>query len=196
MSETTGTANATSAGDAESTVTVSAEGMTAQVTAPDESVAEIARLKNALAKANSEAADYKKQLRAKMSDDEAAAAERDAKWAEMEAKLQALEMEKTISTYKASYLAMNGYDEKLAQETAEALAKGDMAKVFANQQKAMEAHDKALKAELLRNTPKPEGAGGGDNRDEDPSVELARKLGKEKAASMNVSAKGLEYYIR
>lgn len=146
-------------------------------------------------KTASELAEAKKAAKAKMSEEEQAAAERDAKWAEMEAKLQALEMEKTISTYKASYLAMNGYDEKLAQETAEALAKGDMAKVFANQQKAMEAHDKALKAELLRNTPKPEGAGGGDNHDEDPSVELARKLGKEKAAAMNVSAEGLKYYI-
>lgn len=144
----------------------------------------------------SEAADLSKKLKAKMSEEEQTAAERDAKWAEMEAKLQALEMEKTISIYKASYLSMSGYDEKLAQETAEALAKGDMTKVFANQQKAMDAHDKALKAELLRNTPKPEGAGGGDNRDEDPSVELARKLGKEKASAMNVSAKGLEYYIR
>ena len=144
----------------------------------------------------SEAADLSKKLKAKMSEEEQTAAERDAKWAEMEAKLQALEMEKTISIYKASYLSMSGYDEKLAQETAEALAKGDMTKVFANQQKAMDAHDKALKAELLRNTPKPEGAGGGDNRDEDPSVELARKLGKEKAAAMNVSAKELEYYIR
>ena len=143
----------------------------------------------------SEAADLSKKLKAKMSEEEQTAAERDAKWAEMEAKLQALEMEKTISIYKASYLSLSGYDEKLAQETAEALAKGDMTKVFANQQKAMDAHDKALKAELLRNTPKPEGAGGGDNRDEDPSVELARKLGKEKAASMNVSAEGLKYYI-
>ena len=146
-------------------------------------------------KTASELAEAKKTAKAKMTEEEQAAAEREAKWAEMEAKLQALEMEKTISTYKASYLAMNGYDEKLAQETAEALAKGDMAKVFANQQKAMDAHDKALKAELLRNTPKPEGAGSGDNHD-DPSVELARKLGKEKAASMNVSAKGLEYYIK
>lgn len=143
-----------------------------------------------------EAANLSKQLKGKLTEDEAAAAEREAKWAEMEAKLKELETEKTISTYKASYLAMNGYDEKLAEDTAKALAEGDMAKVFANQQKAMDAHDKALKAELLRNTPKPEGAGGGDNRDEDPSVELARKLGKEKAAAMNVSAKGLEYYIR
>ena len=36
--------------------------------------AEVNRLKAALSKANSEAADYKKQLRSKQSDDEAAAA--------------------------------------------------------------------------------------------------------------------------
>lgn len=192
MSETTGTANVATA---EGAVTTAAEATATQVTAADESAAEIARLKNALAKANSEAADYKKQLRAKMSDDEAAAAERDAKWAEMEAKLKALELEKTISTYKASYLAMNGYDEKLAEDTAKALAEGDMAKVFANQQKANAAYEKKLRADLVKQDPKPDGAGSGDNHDEDPSVELARKLGKEKAASMNVSAEGLKYYI-
>lgn len=161
---------------------------------PDSS-AELARMKSALDKATSEAADYKKQLKGKLTEDEAAAAEREAKWAEMEAKLKALELEKTISTYKASYLAMNGYDEKLAEDTAKALAEGDMAKVFANQQKANAAYEKKLRADLVKQDPKPDGAGGGDNRDEDPSVELARKLGKEKAASMNVSAEGLKYYI-
>lgn len=143
----------------------------------------------------SEAADLSKRLKAKMSEEEQNAAERDAKWAEMEAKLKALELEKTISTYKASYLAMNGYDEKLAEDTAKALAEGDMAKVFANQQKANAAYEKKLRADLVKQDPKPDGAGSGDNHDEDPSVELARKLGKEKAASMNVSAEGLKYYI-
>ena len=37
--------------------------------------AEIQRLKDAVSRANSEAADYKKQLRAKLSDDEAKAAQ-------------------------------------------------------------------------------------------------------------------------
>src|SRR5699024_6003271 len=101
---------------------------------PDSS-AELARMKSALDKATSEAADYKKQLKGKLTEDEAAAAEREAKWAEMEAKLKELETEKTISTYKASYLAMPGFDEKLAEDTAKALAAGDMEKVFANQQK-------------------------------------------------------------
>ena len=54
---------------------------------PDSS-AELARMKSALDKATSEAADYKKQLKGKLTEDEAAAAEREAKWAEMEAKLK------------------------------------------------------------------------------------------------------------
>ena len=53
---------------------------------------------------------------AQLEGDVPAAAEREAKWAEMEAKLKELETEKTISTYKASYLAMPGFDEKLAED--------------------------------------------------------------------------------
>ena len=87
-------------------------------------------------KTASELAEAKKTLKGKLTEDEAAAAERDAKWAEMEAKLKELETEKTISTYKASYLAMPGFDEELAEDTAKALAEGDMKTVFANQQKA------------------------------------------------------------
>lgn len=194
MSETTSTATATGAGEAENTMATATESGVAQATATDESAAEIARLKNALAKANSEAADYKKQLRAKMSDDEAAAAERDAKWAEMEAKLQALELEKTISSYKASYLAMSGYDEKLAEDTAKALAEGDMAKVFANQQKANAAYEKKLRADLVKQDPKPDGAGGGDNHG-DSAVEYARKLGQQRAAANKAAAEGLKNYL-
>lgn len=160
---------------------------------PDSS-AEIARMKSALDKATSEAADYKKQLKGKLTEDEAAAAEREAKWAEMEAKLKALELEKTISTYKASYLAMNGYDEKLAEDTAKALAEGDMAKVFANQQKANAAYEKKLRADLVKQDPKPDGAGNG-NDTKDPAVEYARKLGQQRAEANKAAAEGLKNYL-
>ena len=60
----------------------------------------------------------------------------------------------TVSEHKAKFLAM-GYDEKLADETAEAMANGDMAKVFANQQKHLEAYGKKVRAEALKDTPKP-----------------------------------------
>ena len=35
------------------------------------------------------------------------------------------------------------------------MADGDTAKVFANQKKFLETHDKTIKAELLKETPKP-----------------------------------------
>jgi len=143
---------------------------------------------------SSELADAKKTIKSKMTEDEAAAAERDAKWAEMEAKLAALEREKLESTYKASYLAM-GYEEKLAQDTAKALADGDMSKVFENQKKAAEAAEKRIKDELTRKDPRPGGAGGGDGKTEDAGVELARKLGKAKADAQKDSNDILKNYL-
>ena len=141
-----------------------------------------------------EAANLSKQLKGKLTEDEAAAAEREAKWAEMETKLKELETEKTISTYKASYLAMSGFDEKLAEETAKALAEGDMKAVFANQQKANAAYEKKLRAEMVKQDPKPEGAGGG-NEETNTAVEFAKKLGKQRADALKSANEGLKHYF-
>ena len=132
--------------------------------------------KSVFDKKASEASELSKQLKAKMTDDEKSAAERDAKWAEMEAKLAALEKEKLESTYKASYLAL-GYDDALATETAKAMAAGNTEKVFENQKKAAEAAEKRLKAELLKGTPRPDNAGGNDNTEPD-NVKRAKELGR------------------
>jgi hypothetical protein len=48
-----------------------------------------------------------------------------------------------------------GYDEKLAKSTAEALAKGEMDVVFKNQKTHADNREKALRTELLKNTPPP-----------------------------------------
>ena len=145
-------------------------------------------------KTASELAEAKKTAKAKMSEEEQAAAEREAKWEEMEAKLKQLELEKLESTYKASYLAMKGYDEKLAEDTAKALAAGDMEKVFANQQKASAAYEKQLRSELVKKDPKPDGAGGGDEK-KDAAVELAKELGKQRADSLKAANEGLKHYF-
>ena len=145
-------------------------------------------------KTASELAEAKKTAKAKMTEEEAAAAEREAKWAEMEEKLQQLEQEKTISTYKASYLAMPGFDEKLAEDTAKALAAGDMKKVFENQQKANVAYEKKLRADLVKQDPKPDGAGG-DDKKEDSAVEFARKLGKQRADALKGANEGIKHYF-
>lgn len=118
-------------------------------------------------KAASEAAEYKRKLREKMTEDEAKAAKEaeDRENAEAElkaalARVEELEHEKTVGTYVTSYLAM-GYDEKMAKSSAEALAKGDTDTVFKNQKAFAEAKEKALRAELLKQTPSP--AAGNDD---------------------------------
>lgn len=105
-------------------------------------------------KTSSEAASYKKQLREKQSDEEAKAAKEAEERATLMARLEELEREKTVGTYTTAYLAL-GYDEKAAKATAEALAKGDMETVFANHKTNNETREKALRAELLKQTPPP-----------------------------------------
>lgn len=128
---------------------------------PTDNSAEIDRLKAALSKSNSEAADWKKQLREKMSAEEIKAKEDAEKWDELIKERDALLREKTIAGHKANYLAL-GYEEKLATETAEAMANGELDKVFANQKKHIEAVEKKIRADVLKATPSPEGGKGSE----------------------------------
>lgn len=123
---------------------------------PADNSAEMERLKNALSKSNSEAADYKRQLKEKMSAEELKAKEDADKWSEMEEKYNALLKKDAISTNKTKLLAL-GYEEALADETAEAMANGELDKVFANQKKHIESVEKRIKSEILKDTPKPNG---------------------------------------
>lgn len=119
------------------------------------------RLKAAVSKANSEAAELKRQLKAKQTEEERKEAERLEAEAAIKAELEALRKDKTISDSKAKFLGL-GYDEKLAAETAKALADGDMEKVFANQGIHLENVRKAAAASALAGDPKPPaGSGGG-----------------------------------
>lgn len=146
-------------------------------------------------KTSSELAEAKKTIKGKMTEDEAAAAERQAQYDELVStnkaqaeRIQKLELAATEAAYKAKYLGLPGFDEKLAEETAKAMAAGNMDKVFENQAKANEAHEKAMRAELLKGTPNP-GGNGGKEQEEDESIAMARQMGKAKAESMK-SANG------
>lgn len=148
-----------------------------------------------------EAASYKKQLAAKMTDDEAAAAAKAQELSDMQAKIAELEQAnqklmqtQTEASYKAKYLALPGFDEKLAEETAKAMAAGDMDKVFANQQKANEVYEKQIKTDLLKHTPGPSG-GRSVEGGEPAAVELARQIGKDRAAARNSSVDVLKHYM-
>ena len=142
----------------------------------------------------SEAANLSKQLKAKMTDDEAAKAQADADRKALEDKYTELLRKSTIAEHTARFIAMPGYDEKLARETAEALFDGNMDKVFDNQQKANAAYEKKLRAEMVKQDPKPDGAGGDDQK-KDTAVEFARNLGKQRADALKSANEGLKHYF-
>ena len=129
----------------------------------------------------SEASELGKQLRAKQTDEEAKAAKEAEEREELMARVKQLEHEKAVNGYVTSYLAM-GYDEKTAKSSAEALAKGDMETVFANQKTHHENREKALRAELLKETPPP--AGG--NPDSGMTLEKFRKLSDQERYKFSV----------
>ena len=130
----------------------------------------------------SEASELGKQLRAKQTDEEAKAAKEAKERAELMARLEQLEHEKAVNGFVNAYLSM-GYDEKTAKSSAEALAKGDMETVFANQKIHNETREKALRAELLKETPPP--AGG--KPDGGMTLEGLRKMSSKERYEFSVS---------
>lgn len=96
----------------------------------------------------SELAQMKREKKDAMSESERLKTEQDEKIAKLTADLAEMTARETKSKYTAKYTAL-GYDAKLAEETADALIKGDMDKVFANHQTFIASHDKAYKATLM-----------------------------------------------
>lgn len=119
--------------------------------APKESD-EVTKLKNALSKANSDAAEWKRQFREKQTEAERAEAERKEREAAVEDELRTLRRDKTVSGYIAQYLAL-GYTQELALKAAEATADNDAATIMACQQDFLEAKQKELEAAALNKQP-------------------------------------------
>lgn len=151
---------------------------------PADGSAEIDRLKAALSKSNSEAADYKKQLREKMTADELKEKEDAEKREKLQSDYDALLKKVTISENKAKFLAL-GYDDALAQETAVAMADGDFEKVFANQKKHQEAVEKKIREDVLNDTPKPTG-GGGKGMSMDDIMKITDPVERQTAIAANI----------
>ena len=117
-----------------------------------DSAAELQRMKNAVSKANSEAAEYKRQLRAHQSEEEVKAAQEKELREKLEQELESLRTEKAISALTASYLGL-GYGEDMAKANAQALHDRDYQTVFANQKKFLEDLKKSAAADALKAQP-------------------------------------------
>ena len=113
---------------------------------------EVTRLKAALSKANSDAADWKRQFREKQTEAERAEAERKEHEEAVENELRTLRRDKTVSGFVAQCLAL-GYDKELALKAAEAMADNDAAAIMACQQEFLEAKQKELEAAALNKQP-------------------------------------------
>lgn len=169
------------------------EGMTAEeietalkgIAAPaaSDSAAEVNRLKAALSRANSEAADYKKQLRSKQSADEAEAAARQEEYNKLTQENADLKRAMALSERKAKLLAM-GYEEKLAEGTAAAMVDGDMDTVLTNQAQYLEDQKKAILAGKMKQTPRPkQGAEPSGGEDYQKKIDEAQASGNFAAAA-------------
>lgn len=139
-----------------------------------------------------EAANLSKQLKGKMTEDEAKKAEEDKARQELENKYQELLKKSTIAEHTSRFLAL-GYEEKLARETAEALFDGDMDKVFQNQQTANAAMEKKIRADLVKQDPRPGGAGGG-SEEKSAGVKIAERIGKSRAEATTTANDILKHF--
>lgn len=113
---------------------------------------EVNKLKTALSKANSDAAEWKRQFREKQTEAERAEAERAEREKAVEDELRTLRRDKTVSGYQAQCLAL-GYTQELALRAAEAMADNDAAAIMACQQEFLDAKQKELEAAALNKQP-------------------------------------------
>lgn len=94
--------------------------------------------KELLERANTEAANYKRQLQEKMTDEERRKADENALLDQLRQENETLKREKSITEATSQYLAMGGFDEELAKATAEAQVDGKIDIVMANIKKGIE----------------------------------------------------------
>lgn len=122
--------------------------------------AELARQKAALDKATKEAGDYKKQLRAKQTAEEAAAEEAKTQQEALMKELETLRKERAVASTTAKILPLVG-DNTVAGQIAEYLyGADDVDSALAAIQKAWTAKEKALRLEFGKIPPP--GVGGSD----------------------------------
>lgn len=114
--------------------------------------AERDKLKNSVTNASADASEWKKKYQATLSEQEKAAEEQSEATAAMQKELEDLRNERNIANHKSQFVSI-GFDETLAQESAQALNSGDTVKVFDGIRKFIESHDKALAEKAMLNNP-------------------------------------------
>lgn len=114
---------------------------------------ENAKLKRAMDKASSEAADYKKKYNATLSEKEQADLEKAEAQARRDERLAELERENSIHKFTESYLDL-GYDKESAIAAATAQVDNDVDTLFKLQKKILDEKIQAKEQELIKSIPR------------------------------------------
>lgn len=122
--------------------------------------AENGKLKAAQSNASAEAAKYKRDLQARMSEQEKAETATKELIEQLKADNEAMKRSQTVAERTASYIGL-GFDAALAKRAAEANFDGKHDDFVDCLTKFIEAHDKAKDEERLRGTPRPGNGGTG-----------------------------------
>lgn len=120
---------------------------------PQEENPEVLRLKAALSKANAEAADWKRQLREKQSEQERAEAERIEKAKKLQEEIEEYRRRERIAHYK-SKLMEAGVISETADTMANSLPDGVSDEFFAMTKQYIERQKQDIRAEALNAQPK------------------------------------------
>ena len=159
--------------------------------------ADMAKQKAALDAATKEAGDYRKQLRAKQTQEEIDAANK--KEAEEKAAKELEDLRKEVARAKSTKAVMSKLtvDEDTAGKIAECMAGCEnIDAALLEIQKVWAAKEKALRLEFGKIPGPGAGGNGGADEEEQRAIELARKLGKERAGDGKSISETLSGYMR
>lgn len=159
--------------------------------------ADMAKQKAALDAATSEAGKYRKELRARQTQEEIDAANK--KEAEEKAAQELEELRRKVAKAESvkSVMSKLGTDEEASSKIAECLyGCENIEAALLEIQKVWTAKEKALRLEFGKIPGPGAGNGDGENAEEKAALELAKQLGKERAGSNKSVSEGLKSYIR
>lgn len=155
---------------------------------------ELARQKAAIDKATKEAADYKKQLRARQTAEEIAAEEKRAADEARDQELADLRKRFAVADLGNDVMTL-GCDKEASGKIAEMLFGAEDAKsAILEIGKIFSAREKALRLEFGK-IPAP-GVGGTETSPESQAVERARNIGKARAEADKLANEALKAYMR
>ena len=120
---------------------------------------DLERYKRAVDKSNSEAAEWKRKHNALLSEEEQKQVAAEEAINAIKQELDTLRSQKLKSDHMAQLISL-GYEEDLASETALALVDGDTEKVFTLQKQHQSNLEKKIRADVLKDTPKPRSGSG------------------------------------